>query len=84
MESVSPFSERMRWIVARSGGVEHDSLVIDRREAAFVMSCPTGWAARQNWLPFHAPGAHEVYRTRVLAMKAAEDWFKGLDIVPWD
>ena len=39
---------------------------------------------RLNRLKFETPGAHEIYQTREQAMKAAEDWFKGLDIVPWD
>ena len=84
MDSERPFSERMRWIVARSCGCAHDSLVIDRHEEASVMGCPAGWAVRMNRLPFHAPGAHAVYPTRTEAMRHADDWFRGLDVVPWD
>ncbi len=48
------------------------------------MGCPAGWAVRMNRLPFHAPGAHAVYPTRTEAMRHADDWFRGLDVVPWD
>ena len=84
MESVRPFSERMAWSVTRSCGCQYDVLIIDRREEAFVMSRPAGWAVRMNRLSFHAPGGHAVYPTREEAMRHAEDWFRGLDVVPWD
>jgi hypothetical protein len=77
-------AERLKWVVTRSCGCQYDSLLIGNRDEASVMNCPAGWALRLNRLRFESPGAHEIYRTRELAMKAVEDWFKGLDIVPWD
>ena len=77
-----PFSGRMRWIVARSCGCAHDSLVIGNHEEASVMGCPAGWAVRMNRLPFHAPGEHAVCPMLEQAMQHAEEWFKGLDVVP--
>ena len=59
-------------------------MLVDSSDEASVIDVPAGWAMRLNRLDFYTPGAHEIHKTRELAMKAAEDWFKGLDIVPWD
>jgi hypothetical protein len=84
MESARPFSERMQWAVTTSCGCSYDVLIIDNREVAFIVPCPAGWAMRMNHLPHGAPGAQAITPTLDEAKRAAEDYFLGLDIVPWD
>ena len=84
MESERPFSERMHWEVTKSCGCSYDVLIIDKREVAFIVPCPAGWAMRMHRLAYGEPGSQAITETLEEAKKAAEDYYLGLDIVPWD
>lgn len=81
MESVSPFAERVAW---RIGAYNINYLTLDRMDAGSALPQPVGWVLL-IYSCVRGPACwREVFNSRDEAMNAGIEWFKALDIVPWD